>query len=115
MTNKITVSERAKKEILKLLKEEKRPNTAGFRFGIDAGGCSGFMYRCSIADKADKHDEVFEFQYDSETVKVFVDKKSLLFASGTHIDYKRALMGAGFQFSNPNSTASCGCGESFAV
>jgi iron-sulfur cluster assembly protein len=135
--SEITMSERAKKEIFKLI-EEKRlpPKTAGLRFGIKGGGCSGFMYECSMAGKADKFDEVFEFKLEdarrklllvnskivntkssesNPTIKVFVDKKSLIFVELIHIDYKRALMGAGFQFSNPSSPGTCGCGESFAV
>jgi len=135
----ITVSERAKKEILKLVEEDDSLSneTAGFRFGIQGGGCSGFMYNCKMTNNSDKFDEVFEFELVEETrklpvlvgnqvpdpepqtpnptVRVFVDKKSLMFTDDTHIDYKRALMGAGFQFINPNSTGTCGCGESFAV
>lgn len=110
--NTITISERAKKEITKLLEEENKPKeTAGLRFGLKAGGCSGFEYHCELADEPNKHDEIFDF----DGVRVFVDKKSLLFAGGTHIDYKRALMGSGFQFNNPNATGTCGCGISFAV
>lgn len=108
---KIKLSARAKQEIIKLLEEEKYPETAGFRFGLKAGGCSGFEYHCELAAAPDKHDEIFDF----DGVKIFVDKKSLLFAAGTEIDYKRALMGSGFQFNNPNATGTCGCGISFAV
>ena len=110
--NQITLSDRARSEIIKLIeKENLSQEKAGLRFGLKAGGCSGFEYHCELAKEADKYDEVFNF----DGVKVFVDKKSLLFANGTHIDYKRALMGAGFQFNNPNATGTCGCGTSFAV
>lgn len=109
--NKITISERAKKEIIKLINDKKLSDTAGLRLSIKAGGCSGFEYNCSLAENSNKFDEIFEFG----KAKVIVDKKSLFFATGTHIDYKTALMGSGFQFSNPNATGSCGCGVSFSV
>jgi iron-sulfur cluster assembly protein len=108
----ITVSERAAMEIKRLIKDRALPeDTAGLRFGLKAGGCSGFEYRCEMAAKPDKFDLVLEFN----GARVYVDRKSMLFLEATHIDYKRALMGSGFQFSNPNVTAKCGCGSSFAV
>jgi iron-sulfur cluster assembly protein len=108
---KVTLSDRAAMEIRALISARKLPETAGLRFGLKGGGCSGFEYRCEMAAKPDKFDEIYLF----DGAKIFVDRKSLIFLEGTHVDYKRALMGSGFQFSNPNSTAECGCGTSFAV
>jgi len=34
---------------------------------------------------------------------------------GTQIDFVEETFGSQFEISNPNSTASCGCGESFGV
>ena len=34
---------------------------------------------------------------------------------GSVIDYVDSLQGAGFQVSNPNVIAACGCGSSFRV
>jgi iron-sulfur cluster assembly protein len=31
------------------------------------------------------------------------------------IDYESGLHGGGFKFSNPNATATCGCGTSFSA
>jgi iron-sulfur cluster assembly protein len=113
---KITVSEKALEEILKEMESRGLDcKTSGFRFGVKGGGCSGFLYHCGFSESSDKHDEVFVFPYKDKKVKIFVDKKSLFFVTQTHIDYKKALMGAGFQFINPNSKGVCGCGESFAV
>ena len=47
-------------------------------------------------------------------VKVVVDSASLQFLSGASLDYKEGLMGAGFTVNNPNTTRSCGCGQSFS-
>lgn len=108
----ITISERAAREIRKLVQERGlNPETGGLRFGMKAGGCSGFEYRCEMTDKPDK----FDLVYNVDDARVYVDRKSVLFLENTHIDYRRALMGSGFQFQNPNESAKCGCGTSFAV
>ena len=41
--------------------------------------------------------------------------KSLLYLSGTELDYKDELMQSGFVFQNPNVKKACGCGQSFMV
>ena len=48
-------------------------------------------------------------------VRIVCDSKSLLYLSGTMIDYKDEMMGSGFVFKNPNATSSCGCGSSFTA
>lgn len=108
----LTLSDRAALEIKKLIAERGLPaDTAGLRFGLKGGGCSGFEYRCEMAARPDKFDAVYDF----DGARLYVDRKSLIFLENTHIDYKRALMGSGFQFLNPNATGTCGCGSSFAV
>jgi iron-sulfur cluster assembly protein len=49
------------------------------------------------------------------TLRVICDQKSLLYLNGTVIDFKDEIMGRGFVFSNPNATATCGCGSSFSA
>ena len=44
-----------------------------------------------------------------------VDEISLLYVSGTTIDWKEELFGSQFTVENPNSTSGCGCGESFSM
>ena len=44
-----------------------------------------------------------------------VDPSSLDLLIGAELDYKDTLMGSYFAVTNPNATASCGCGTSFAV
>ena len=46
-------------------------------------------------------------------VKVFIDPTSLMYMSGSSIDYVDNLMGGGFSIDNPQAVASCGCGHSF--
>jgi len=42
-----------------------------------------------------------------------IDPKSLLFLTGSEIDFDDGLTGAGFTIKNPNAKGSCGCGQSF--
>ena len=40
--------------------------------------------------------------------------KSFIYLHGMTLDYEETLMRQGFNFINPNSTRSCGCGSSFS-
>ena len=44
-----------------------------------------------------------------------LDPMAEMFVAGCTIDYVTELGGAYLKVINPNATASCGCGESFAV
>ena len=108
----IVISDRAAQEIIKLINGRGwSANMAGLRVGIRAGGCAGFEYTCDLAAKPDKYDRIIEHA----GARIFVDQKSALFLTNLEIDYRTPLMGAGFQFNNPESTGNCGCGISFAV
>src|SRR5581483_12517314 len=81
----------------------------GLRIGLRGGGCDGFSYVFEWADKpAGPRDHVLEF----DGVRVFIDKKSMLYLAGTTLNFVTGLMGHGFKFENPNVKGSCGCGES---
>lgn len=82
------------------------------RVGIKGGGCSGYSYVIEFDDNPPRErDRVFEF----EGVKVFVDKKSLIYLAGSVLDFEKTLMKQGFKFVNPNEATRCGCGTSFTV
>ncbi|MHC4549944.1 MAG: HesB/IscA family protein [Planctomycetota bacterium] len=83
----------------------------GLRVRVVGGGCSGLMYQLELGDGARDGDEVFE----RDGFRVYIDRKSLFFLNGSELDYRDGLTGAGFRFSNPNVTGTCGCGESFSV
>jgi iron-sulfur cluster assembly protein len=51
----------------------------------------------------------------SPPIRLFVDPKSFLYLSGMVLDYEETLMRQGFNFINPHSTKSCGCGSSFST
>ena len=87
------------------------PMNSFIRVGVKSGGCSGLSYDLSFDTELQENDQEFE----DNDVKVVIEKKSLLYLSGTTLEYEGGLNGKGFSFSNPNASRTCGCGESFAV
>lgn len=81
------------------------------RLAVDGGGCSGFQYRFSFAEAADADDAIAE----TDGVRLVVDPVSLDLVRGCAVDYVESLGGAAFRVENPNATAGCGCGSSFAI
>jgi iron-sulfur cluster assembly protein len=87
------------------------PN-AGIRMGVRGGGCSGFQYVIEFDDAEPRARDIVS-EYDG--VKFYVDKKSLIYLSGSTLDYTKSMMFQGFQFLNPREATKCGCGHSFTV
>jgi iron-sulfur cluster assembly protein len=94
-----------------MAKEGIAPSEGGLRLGINGGGCSGLSYNIRFDTQPRERDRVFQF----EDVRVFVDPKSFLYLNGMTLDYEETLMRQGFNFINPHSTKSCGCGSSFSA
>jgi iron-sulfur cluster assembly protein len=107
----IQVTEKAANRIMELRNAEGKDQEHHVRVSVEGGGCSGLMYSLSFDSETQASDEVFE----DKGVKIFVNKRSLLYLLGTTLDFSDGLNGKGFQFINPNATRTCGCGESFAV
>jgi iron-sulfur cluster assembly protein len=108
----VTVTERAKTQIMVLMEKEGIiPETHSLRVGVTGGGCSGLSYQMKFDDKIDSTDTVI----DLESVKICINKLSLLYLVGTELDYEDGLNGKGFEWRNPNATRTCGCGESFSI
>lgn len=105
----VTVTPKAANQIRKALTQ--RGSGLGLRVAVKTSGCSGYAYALEFADEPSATDLVF----DSEGVKVLVDAQSLALLDGTQLDWVREGLNEGFKFNNPNATAACGCGESFAV
>ena len=103
------VSASAASRIKQILESE--PAGSFFRVAVLGGGCSGFQYDFSI-DKTRKEDDLVFVEHD---VEIVVDEMSLELVDSAELDYVQDLMGAYFAVSNPNATASCGCGTSFSV
>jgi iron-sulfur cluster assembly protein len=107
----LQLTERAIKRIrVAMAKEGVSPEEGGLRLGVMGGGCSGLSYSIKFDTRPRERDRIYEF----DGVRVFVDPKSFLYLHGMTLDYEETLMRQGFNFINPNSTRSCGCGSSFS-
>ncbi|NUQ78100.1 MAG: iron-sulfur cluster assembly accessory protein [Polyangiaceae bacterium] len=112
----IAVSQKAVDAMRAQLDKRKTPNSA-IRVGLRGGGCSGFSYVIEFDDNPPRPgDLVLEFPEEGKTtVRVFCDKKSIIYLGGSVLDWEKTLMFQGFKFKNPNEASSCGCGHSFNV
>ena len=90
---------------------ENRGSGLGVRLGVRTTGCSGMAYVLEFVDQPQQEDALIE----SQSVKLFVDPKSLVYLEGMQMDFVKEGANEGFQFNNPNVTGECGCGESFTV
>ncbi len=105
----LSVTPKAANQIRKALTQ--RGSGVGLRIAIKTSGCSGYAYALEFADA--KTDE--DLRFESEGVTLLVDARSLPMIDGTQLDWVREGLNEGFKFNNPNASATCGCGESFAV
>jgi len=120
----IQVTVRALKRIrIAMVKEKISPSEGGLRVGITGGGCSGLSYSIKFDTKPRERDRIYAFSQtnldptltDAPPIRLFVDPKSFLYLSGMVLDYEETLMRQAFNFINPHSTKSCGCGSSFST
>ena len=105
----VSITDKAAAEVLKRLSDN--PDAIGVKLGTRAYGCSGLGYTLDYVTDIDPTDELVE----DKGVKLFVDRKSLLFILGTQMDWEDSTFSTGFSFKNPNEAGRCGCGESFMV
>jgi iron-sulfur cluster insertion protein len=105
----ITISPRAAKRIVELVTEDTAASL--FRVSVEGGGCSGFQYKFELVSDTAPDDILIK--RDGATVAI--DPVSADFVNGSEIDFVEELIGAHFKITNPNATASCGCGTSFSI
>lgn len=107
----IQMSEAALRQV-RLLRDQQGQDLC-LRVGVRQGGCSGMSYMMDFEDasKIQEGDEVFDY----DGFKIVCDRKSMLYLYGLMLDYSNAMIGGGFQFTNPNASQTCGCGKSFGV
>lgn len=110
-SNDVRLTEKAVAEVKKLMEENKIPSDFGLRVGVKGGGCSGLTYTLGFDNDTKDGDKI----EDIDGVKLMVDWKSVLYLSGTVVDYTDGLNGKGFVFNNPAAKKTCGCGSSFGV
>jgi len=105
----ITLTELAAEKVKRNL--SRRGKGIGIRIGVKTTGCSGLAYVLEYVDAIYDGDCIFE----SNSVHVYVDQKSLAYVQGLELDWVRNGLNEGFDFKNPNERDRCGCGESFRV
>jgi len=106
----VTLTDIAADKLRGFLAQQEAEGEVGLRVGVRGGGCSGFQYALALDEKRDD-DEVFEHG----GIPLIVDPASLRYVDGSQVDYTESLMGSGFEVTNPNVVASCGCGSSFRI
>lgn len=103
-------SDRAAAKVKALIEEEGNAKLK-LRVFVTGGGCSGFQYGFTFD----------ELQADDDTavanqgVELLIDPLSYQYLAGAAVDYVEGLEGSRFVVSNPNATATCGCGSSFSL
>jgi len=81
------------------------------RVFVTGGGCNGFSYGFTFDEEIAEDDAVV----DREGVSLVVDAMSYPYLDGSEVDYIEDLNGSQFIVTNPNATATCGCGNSFSI
>lgn len=105
----ISVSDRAANRIREILGADVGSNV--LRVSVLGGGCSGFRYDFEIVSETNDDDLIIE----KLGARIAIDSVSVPYMAGSEIDFVDDLVGASFKISNPNVTASCGCGTSFSL
>lgn len=106
----LRLTEKAARRIA-ALKAQEGNDALMLRVSVSSGGCSGFSYHFDLVTAGEPDD--IRVSEHGETM--LVDVASLDLLAGASLDYVEDLMGAMFVMTNPNATATCGCGTSFAA
>ena len=106
----LTITDAAADRV-KSLMNDTNSDVIGIRIGIKTAGCSGMKYNVEYATDT----KPFEEKIISKDIVICIDPAAIMFLIGSEMDYKEEKFSSGFEFSNPNEIARCGCGESFTV
>jgi|TARA_B110000977_G_C11076167_1_gene491259 iron-sulfur cluster insertion protein len=107
-TTAVSITKNAAEKITALLAEEH--SDVKMRLSVSGGGCSGFQYGFTFDDAYSSEDIIF----NENGAELIVDKVSIMYLSGSIVDFEDKLMESSFKVNNPNAASSCGCGTSFA-
>lgn len=106
----VTLTESAVQAVSRFIQSSDK-DIVGLRVQVEGGGCSGFKYGLKLEEQAAEGDML----KDIDGVTLLIDEASQPLLEGVTIDFLDGLEGSGFKFENPNATANCGCGKSFAA
>lgn len=113
MKSPITITEKAAQQINKLL--AKAPvGSQGVRLNIKPTGCSGNSYAMEYIKAGEN--VLGDDKFEMNGAELYIPKMHSWMLFGMSVDYITDDLGnSRFDFSNPNETGRCGCGESFHV
>tara|TARA_Y100000114_G_C11743192_1_gene320167 strand:+ start:280 stop:585 length:306 start_codon:yes stop_codon:yes gene_type:complete len=100
----LTITDSAKEYLTNMTKKKGKKYAY---LGVLGGGCSGFQYEWDMTDDTEKGTLIEDI--------LVLDKLAEMFVIGCTVDWVNEFGGSYLKVSNPNATAQCGCGESFAV
>lgn len=106
----VTLTATAVAEVKRLMSEAGFDASQSLRIGVKGGGCSGMTYVLGFDTPTDKDEH-----YEVESIPVIMEKAHGIYLMGMEVDWQGGLNSRGFTFKNPNASATCGCGTSFAV
>lgn len=107
----ITVTSKAAEFIKEQLTKRGTPESA-LRVGIRGGMCAGYAYSLEFCDDPPRSNDTI---VEQDGVRIFIDPKSLIFLSGSELDFEQTMIHRGLKLRNPHEKTRCGCGESFGV
>ena len=110
MQDPLLFTDSAAQKVKQLIEEEGNADLK-LRVFVSGGGCSGFQYGFTFDESINDGDTVIE----KNGVTMVVDGMSLQYLVGGSVDYIEGLEGSRFLVTNPNATATCGCGSSFSI
>jgi iron-sulfur cluster assembly accessory protein len=110
MTTPVTLTDGAIAQVKKLMNEDGFDTTQVLRVGVKGGGCSGMTYILGFDHKQEN-----DVDFEIDAVRCIMNKAHEIYLYGMQVDWQDGLNNRGFVFKNPNASATCGCGTSFAV
>lgn len=93
MEDPITITEAAREEIISTLQANKIPDTYGLRVGLKGGACSGtFLLGFDTQSE-------FDQLYLIDGIRVYIDRRHLMYVVGLSVDYEEGMNGSGYTVS----------------
>ena len=106
----VTFTEGTIKELTRLMNEPGFDQSQRLRIGVKGGGCSGMTYILGF-----EHQDEADQEFEINGIPCIMNKSHGIYLYGMEVDWQDGLNNRGFTFRNPNASATCGCGTSFAV
>lgn len=91
----VTITEKALEKIAQIRESKNIPDFYGLRIGVKGGGgCGGFSFVLGFDQRNEEDDE-----FEVTKLKLYIEKKQLMYVAGKMIDYIDSEDAQGFVFS----------------